>query len=414
MEPHPEFLARTKRVHDAVELKVPDRVPIIPLWGLLPAAYAGMTFEEAMYDSTRFFEASEKAILEYEPDLFYLDPMFTFPGKALEVLDVRQMKWPGHGAGANRNYQYIEREYMKEDEYDEFLLDPSAYLLTKFAPRIFGAFESFRQLPSPAGFLSGAYSTSSMAALVNPTIRKTLDSLFEAGEVANEWFGNAVSFIVKMAGVGFPIIHGASGIPPFDNLSMILRGSRGAMIDMYRRPDKLHAALEVIQKLNLPGILAVARETHNPRVSIFTYRGSDGFLSLEQFEEFYWPTAKELILTLIDEGLTPVIHFEGIWDQRLKYLAELPTGKILGVFERTDLLKAKEVLKGKMCFTGGMPISLIQTGTLEQIREHTRKSIETLGVDGGYIMAASTSFTDQVSAENMHAWIDATKEFGVY
>jgi uroporphyrinogen-III decarboxylase len=67
-----------------------------------------------------------------------------------------------------------------------------------------------------------------------------------------------------------------------------------------------------------------------------------------------------------------------------------------------------------MCFTGGMPISLIQTGTPDEIREYTKRSIETLGSDGGYIMACSTSFTDQVSAENLHAWITATKEYGVY
>ena len=414
MEPHPDFLARTARIHDAIGLKSTDRVPIIPLWGLLPAAWAGITFEEAMYNPEDFFEAFEKAIIDFEPDLYYLDPLFTFPGRSLELLDTRQLNWPGHGAGVNRNYQFVEREYMKEDEYDEFLLDPSGYLLTVFAPRILGALESFRQLPPTASLLMGVYSANITASLVNLTIRKTMEALTEAGEVANYWMESAIKFIMKMAGLGFPVFAGASTIPPFDNLSMILRGSRGAITDMYRQPEKLHAAMERIQYLSLPGVIELARQVHNPRVSVFTYRGSDGFLSLEQFEEFYWPGTKEMILALIEEGLTPVVHFEGVWDQRLDYLSELPAGKILGVFERTDLLKAKEVLKDKMCFTGGMPISLIQTGTPNEIREYTKRSVETLGKGGGYIMAASTSFTDQVSAENMRAWINATKEYGVY
>jgi uroporphyrinogen-III decarboxylase len=66
-----------------------------------------------------------------------------------------------------------------------------------------------------------------------------------------------------------------------------------------------------------------------------------------------------------------------------------------------------------MCIAGGMPISLLQTGTSDAIREHTRKAIETLGKDGGFVMACSTAI-DRVSAEKMKAWVDATKEFGAY
>ena len=62
---------------------------------------------------------------------------------------------------------------------------------------------------------------------------------------------------------------------------------------------------------------------------------------------------------------------------------------------------------------GGMPISLLQTGTPEEIRKHTKKAIETLGKEGGFVMACSTAI-DRVSAEQLKAWVDAAKEFGVY
>jgi ABC-type uncharacterized transport system permease subunit/uroporphyrinogen-III decarboxylase len=409
-----DFKKRTHRIHAAIELKKADRVPIIPLWGLLPAAYAGMSYEKAIEDPQRFFEINEDAIKEYEPDLFYIDPIFTFPGKALGALGALQLKWPGHGVGSDRNYQFVEGEYMKADEYDEFILDPSGFMIRKYIPRIYGGLDAFEHIPPPTTFLAGAFSTGATSSLINPAMEKNYRALLEAAEIANEWFEEAFKFLYEMENLGFPCLNGSTGVPPFDILSMMLRGSRGAMIDMYRQPEKIHAAMDVIQKLNIENVIDLAHESNNPRVSVFTYRGSDGFLSPEQFEEFYWPGAKEMIMELIYEGLTPVVHFEGVWDQRLDYLAELPAGKILGVFERTDLMKIKEVLTGKMCFTGGMPISLIQTGTPEEIREHTKKSIETLGQDGGYIMACSTSFTDQVPRENLKAWIEATKEYGVY
>jgi hypothetical protein len=60
-----------------------------------------------------------------------------------------------------------------------------------------------------------------------------------------------------------------------------------------------------------------------------------------------------------------------------------------------------------------MPISLLQTGNAEEIRDQARRSVETLGKDGGYIMASSTAM-DRVSEEQLQAWVDATREFGVY
>jgi len=214
-------------------------------------------------------------------------------------------------------------------------------------------------------------------------------------------------------GLGFPSLSGSVVESPFDMLATSLRGMRGTMIDMYRQPEKLHAAMERIHELQLPEAIAMAKNSGNPRVTMLLFRGSDGFMSLEQFEEFYWPHTREQILALINEGLTPLVWFEGIWDQRLEYLADLPAGKILGFFERTDLSKARSVLQDRMCIAGGMPISLLQTSTPDAIGEHTKKAIEKLGKEGGFVMACSTAI-DRVSAEKMKAWVDATKEFGVY
>jgi uroporphyrinogen-III decarboxylase len=408
-----EFEARTKRVHDAIELKVPDRVPIIPVWQLLPTVYAGMTYEEAYYDVNRFLQANEEAILKYKPDLYALDEVVTAPGGALEALGTRQLKWPGHGVGANQSYQFVEGEYMKADEYDEFILDPSGFTFNKYLPRVFGALEPFALLPPPSSLLIGGFGAGLTALLDNPAVEASFEALIEASKVSSEWFVASSLFVEKMMGLGFPSFSGSLAEAPFDMLATSMRGMRGTMIDMYRQPEKLRAAMEKILMLQLPEVLFTAKESGNPRVTLLLFRGSDGFMSLEQFEEFYWPGTKSLILTLIDEGLTPCVWFEGVWDQRLEYLAELPEGKVLGIFERTDLSKASERLQGKMCIAGGMPITLLQTGSPEEIREHTRKTIEALGKDGGYIMACSTAMVS-VPEEKLEAWVEATKEFGSY
>ncbi len=136
-------------------------------------------------------------------------------------------------------------------------------------------------------------------------------------------------------------------------------------------------------------------------------------MSLKQFETFYWPGLKKIILTLIDEGLTPCIFWEGFYDSRLEYLAELPKGKILGLFDRTDVFKAKEILGDTMCIAGNMPISMLQTGTPQQVKDYAKKLIDVVGKGGGFVMS-SASVMDEADPELVKVWKDFTKEYGVY
>ena len=68
MEKAPEelYLEREKRVNDAIQLKEPDRVPVMSLFGFFPAKYAGITFEQAMYETDQLIQAWEKTILEFQ------------------------------------------------------------------------------------------------------------------------------------------------------------------------------------------------------------------------------------------------------------------------------------------------------------------------------------------------------------
>ena len=141
-----------------------------------------------------------------------------------------------------------------------------------------------------------------------------------------------------------------------------MRGLRGIFLDMYRNPDKLLAAIDHVTPMMIGMAIAQCEMTGCPGVFIPLHKGSDGFLSLDQFEKFYWPSLKKMILALIDHGLTPCPFFEGIHTKRLDYYADLPKGKVLGFFDSTDIYQAKEKLGGKMCMSGFMPLSLLQTG----------------------------------------------------
>ena len=61
-----------------------------------------------------------------------------------------------------------------------------------------------------------------------------------------------------------------------------------------------------------------------------------------------------------------------------------------------------------------MSNSLIRGGTVTQIREKTQELCETLGRNGGYVMATYVNELEGCPPENVQAWADATKEYGTY
>jgi hypothetical protein len=90
-----------------------------------------------------------------------------------------------------------------------------------------------------------------------------------------------------------------------------------------------------------------------------------------------------------------------------------PPGTLLCWFDRTDIFKAKEVLSDKLCIAGGMLASILEIGTIEQVKTLTRQLIEGPGKGGGFIMTANTVL-DECDPVLVKTWIDATREYGKY
>jgi len=82
-------------------------------------------------------------------------------------------------------------------------------------------------------------------------------------------------------------------------------------------------------------------------------------------------------------------------------------------FDKTDIFRAKEILKDHTCIEGNVPASLLQVGTVEQVKDYCKKLIDVVGKGGGYILGPRSS-TDEVKPENLKAMIEFTKEYGRY
>jgi uroporphyrinogen-III decarboxylase len=414
MEKTPEILSqeREQRIMDAIQLKTPDRVPVIAGMGYFPAKYCGITCETAYYDYDAWLGAYKKTLHDFQPDMVHLQGFS--PGKALEYINPKGSRWPGHGVSPCHSHQTIEMESMKADEYAHFLNDTSDYMFRISLSRASDEMAGLAMLPKLSDLGTGAFGLQMLAAyLVKPEIAHAIELLQKAGEEIVKWRPKMMEFVQAIEKMGFPPYTQGFAMAPFDVISHSMRGMKGAITDMYRQPDNLLEACVRILDMTLKRPIGRPSKLGHVRVFMPLTRGSDDFMSLKQFETFYWPTLKKLILFLIDKGATPTIFFEGNFTSRLEYLLDLPKGKVLAHLDTTDIFRAKEILKDHICIKGNVPSSLLQVGTVQEVEDYCRRLIDIIGKGGGFILAPRGS-TDEVKPENLMAMIEFAKKYGRY
>jgi hypothetical protein len=333
-------------------------------------------------------------------------------GTTLELLGPKHLKWPGGALPAEIAHQAVEQEYMKADEYDLFLDDPTDYTLRYLVPRGYGGLAPLAKLPYLADRFGAVPALTSL--FTQPEFLEMAGTLFEAGQAQKEAERATAGFDEEMALLGFPQAShgGGAGGAPFDLLSDRYRGMRGAMLDMYRCPDKLLAACDRILKWRMAAATPAdpARRGNPKRIFTALHRGAEGFMSRKQFERFYWPGLKQALLHTIKMGVVPIIFCEGLFADRLEYFLELPRGKAVCLFDLTDMARAKEVLKDHVCIAGNVPSSLLQVGSPQDVEEYAARLIKVCGKGGGFILSAGSSI-DEARPENIRAMLDAPKKY---
>ena len=365
-----------------------------------------------MYDIDTAVELWERFALEYPTDLIKA-PSYHGTGKAMEMLGYRLYKWPGHGLPDHVGFQAMESEWMKNDEYDSLLDDPSDLWLRYYLPRVFGAFEPLAQLPRLTDIVE-IPDVGQLAAFGKPGMREALNNLADAGLEMFKVKSRLGQFIHKAIGThGFSFGVGGGAKAPFDVIADTMRGSRSMMLDMYRDSAKILKAVERLTPLQIKKGVSGVNVSGNPLVFMPLHKGADGFMSDDQFRELYWPSLKAVILGLIEQGCIPYLFAEGGYNSRLEYLKQLPKGKTLWHFDQTDMATAKKTIGDTICMAGNVPSGLMVTGTAGQVEDCCKQLMDDCAPGGGYILTTG-AVTDEGKAETMQALLDTAAKHGSY
>jgi uroporphyrinogen-III decarboxylase len=407
------FAERAKRFDDAMHLRQPDRIPVNMGAGYFLADYCGLTHRDLVDNPIKAQEALERVAFDFQPDGVF---GIWNSAAAAEALGDRMVKYPGHGLPDNGSFQFDEKEFMKAEDYGAFLHDPSNWIIRTYLPRAFSELAGLGAMPPLGMFAFGHYNLGNLPFFAAPPVQQAMQTLNKAAGIQSSGGAEMFGSMARMAELGFaaPPLGGILLEAPFDFMSDTLRGMRGIMLDIHQRPQQLLEAEQWVLEMELEYALYFSKLTGVKAAGIPLHRGSDGFMSIKQFEKFYWPQLRELMLRLIENGITPSPFYEGVWDQRLDYLADLPKGQTVGMFQSSDIFKVKEKVGDVMCIIGGMKNSMLQGGTVESVRAYTRELCERVGAGGGFIMSTGVGELEGCKPELVRAWIDATREFGVY
>jgi methoxylated aromatic compound---corrinoid protein Co-methyltransferase len=373
----------------------PDRVPLRVFAEEFAAKYCGCTNYEAACDLDLQFDVNRRFAVETGVDAIQTNSIVNWFGmqKALGW----SITFPGIGLPVDGSNQWTEpvteeEAYLKADEYDEFINDPTAFLANVWLPRF------MRNLNPPGEPVTFAHNMS----LINGIL--AYDLLFQT-------WGAKTTELVRAG-----IVPAVSSVlkAPLDILGDKLRGYVNLCIDLNERRDKVIAACEALMP-HLFGLVAGGADPAGITPSIiWMHRGSIPYISPRDFEGIYWATLKPIVQELWARGSQLVLYAEGNWDRHLEAFAELPEKSVIFHVDKTDLALAHRVLGKKFCLSGGIPNELLAFGTSDEVRARCKWVIDTAGRDGGYIMDASALIMDDARVENVEAMIDFTLDYGTY
>jgi len=257
-------------------------------------------------------------------------------------------------------------------------------MIRYYWPRMYTSMAPLAKLPPISGMLGGLEGLSVM--LSSPEFEEAAKAIKKAAKETLEFRAMIGNSYGDLAYLGFPPFSqlgvGGVGGAPFDTFSSSIRGMKGSMLDMYRNPDKLIRACDMLIDRRIARAVKATPENIGKRVGMPLWRGDKSFMSEKQFEKFYWPGLKKALQATVDIGYVPIPFFEAKFGDRLARLLELPKGSIIASVEDVDTAQAKDILKGHTCVLARGPFSL-RVASPNEIVAYYKELFDKHGKGGG-------------------------------
>ena len=119
------------------------------------------------------------------------------------------------------------------------------------------------------------------------------------------------------------------------------------------------------------------------------------------------------MMAFIDAGLIPMVLWEHDCTRRMETIADVPAGKCIYWFERTEnILRAHEIMGDKVALRGGIDASTMVTGRPEDVDSAVKSIVEKVWAKGGKLMLdCGIGIPDETPVENVRAMFGAARKY---
>lgn len=352
-----ESSRKNKLFMEVYEGKVPERVPIkLGCDSAYAIEFANMNLKKDQWDVNKFIEAIDIFNGYIQSDI--IEGLgLRFP-HIYQILGAKTFKM-----GADGFLQHPNVHGLEVEEYDEFIEDPYKCINEKVLPRLYIALDNKsekRSIVMAKGYF--AYFTTMM-----------------------QFFGGLNNLGIKHKCAVLP--GGALTEAPFDFIADFLRSFTGAMKDIRRRPEKIVGACEAVLPLLVKK--GIPKEVV-PGARVFIPLHMAPYLSVKQFEKFWWPSFKKLVEELDRHGVKSDLACEQDFMRYLDYLQELPKGTGMS-FEYGDPKIVKKKLGSKHIISGFYSLDTLKMKTEKECIDEAKELIDILAPGGNFIFSPGKS-----------------------
>ncbi|MCF6177725.1 MAG: hypothetical protein L3J71_18365 [Victivallaceae bacterium] len=221
---------------------------------------------------------------------------------------------------------------------------------------------------------------------------------------------------------GYAVVFGGDRLDRTAQLKagMYLRGTEQFVMDLIIEPAIAESILEYIAAYYLEYNRRVF-EAADGNIDIF-FMGDDmgiqnsTWVPVEMYRKFFKKRFTKFNELAHNFGIKTMYHTCGkvtdfipeFIDTGLDILQSLQPGAM-----SEDFLKIKQKFGRDLCFQGGIDIQhILPQGSPEDIRQHVKAVVNTLGSNSGYIFGTSHNILPETPTENILALIEAYHEFG--
>jgi uroporphyrinogen-III decarboxylase len=365
-----ERLARIKKV---INLEPVDRIPVIYMAQAFAPCYMGMSMAEYCADP----EAPLNVTLATMDKLGGLDGInMASAGRLTSILPalwLSRVAVPGRDLPPDSLYQVREAEVMTPADYDVIINKGWQAFMESYLPKV--------------------------------------ADLVEMGEAQSWLVANLPRAIALYREHGYVAIVSNGVTTPFEYFC----GGRSMAkfyADLYRMPDKVQAAMDVVLTDIIEQSLNGARIGGTLGIWVGGWRTASALIAPKLWDRFVWPYFVKIVNAVLDAGFTPVLHLDQDWTRDLARLQDLPAKKcIMNPDGMTNMKKFKELVSDRMAMMGDVPSSMFAAGTPEDITKYVGDLVSLFG-SRGLILCPGCDAPINTKLENMKAFIAASHEYG--